>query len=131
VYGFIAELDGTAPSPAPAPEASQPDGGEWTHARLWKMIEESPPAMRDILRALATHPGEWMSSDQLAQAIRGKQADSNTVAGTLGAYGRRLKSRYGLDVPPFDRRYEHGVGKVLRMSREMAQQVLQALDSDN
>jgi hypothetical protein len=91
------------------------------------MVQQSPPAMRDILKALATHAGEWLSSEQLAKAIQGKDADWNTVAGTLGAFGRRLTSRYGLDTYPYDRRHEHGVGKVLRMREEMAQQVLQAL----
>jgi len=130
VYGFIAELDGglaTSIPQAPAPAASESPTEEWTPALIRKMVEQSPPAMRDLLNALATHPGEWMSSEKLAKAIQGKEADWNTVAGTLGAFGRRLKSRYGLNTRPYEDRYEHGVGKVLRMSNEMAQQVLQAM----
>ena len=85
--------------------------------------------MRDILGALASHPGEWLSTEVLAKAIKGKEADWNTVAGVVGAFGRRLKSRYGLDTKLCERRYEHGVGKILRMSKEMALQVQQALEN--
>jgi hypothetical protein len=104
---------------------------EWTPSRIRKMVEQSPPAMRDILTALASHPGEWMTSETLAKAIRGKDADWNTVAGTLGAFGRRLKSRYGMDSHPYEGRHEHGVGKVLRMSSQMAQQILQAMKNND
>jgi hypothetical protein len=133
VYRLIAELDhrhpdgsssiGTASVPSDLPNL------EWTPARIRKMVDQSDDTMRDILKALATHPGEWLSIETLAQAIKGKDADWNTVAGALGAFGRRLKSRYGLESKPYERRYEHGVGKVLQMSREMAQQVLQALNN--
>jgi hypothetical protein len=90
------------------------------------MVQESDTAMRAILTELATHPEEWLTTTKLAAAIGGS-ADWNTVAGTLGAFGRRRKSRYGLDTMPYERRREPGVGKVLRMSKEIAQQVLEAL----
>jgi hypothetical protein len=35
------------------------------------------------------------------------------------------------EVNAYERRYEHGVGKVLRMSNDMAQQVLQAMKNGN
>jgi hypothetical protein len=41
-----------------------------------------------------------------------------------------LKGRYKLKTKPFERRYEHGVGKVYRMLKEIAQQVLQTLKDD-
>jgi hypothetical protein len=130
VYGLIAELDGgvvtaTIPS-APVPSPSEPPDDEWTPSRIRKMVQQSDAPMRGFLKALASHPGEWLSTEKLAQAI-GDDKDWNTVAGMLGAFGRRLKSRYHLETKPFERRYEHGVGKVYRMSKEMAQQVLQAL----
>ncbi|MBC7821367.1 MAG: hypothetical protein IAG10_31150 [Planctomycetaceae bacterium] len=130
VYGLIAELDagGVAtamPSPAPAVPAGN-GNDEWTPSRIRRMVQESDTAMRAILTELATHAEEWLTTTKLAAAIGGS-ADWNTVAGTLGAFGRRRKSRYGLDTMPYERRREPGVGKVLRMSKEMAQQVLEAL----
>ena len=59
-------------------------------------------------------------------------ADWKTVAGTLGAFGRRVASRYGLETLPFERRYDHDAhGKVHRMSSEMAAQILQAMANGN
>jgi hypothetical protein len=78
---------------------------------------------------LLTHRRGAGAAGSVAAAI-GDDADWNTVAGMLGAFGRRLKSRYKLKTKPFERRYEHGVGKVYRMLKEIAQQVLQALKDD-
>lgn len=130
VYGLIAELDGggvatTIPSPIPAVAPSN-GNDEWTPSRIRRMVQESDTAMRAILKELATHPEEWLTTTKLAAAIGGS-ADWNTVAGTLGAFGRRRKSRYGLDTMPYERRREPGVGKVIRMSKEIAQQVLEAM----
>jgi|GEM_PF-2047146 len=135
VYGLIARLDGAdeVESPvenveAPAIEAV-PD--EWTPSRIRTAVEQSPPAMRDILRALADRAGEWLTTHELAQAIQANpNADWKTVAGTLGAFGRRISSRYGLESLPFDGKYDHTAGcRVYRMSADMARQVLQALEN--
>jgi hypothetical protein len=135
VYRYIADLEAsggaTAVASAPAAAPAEPENQEWTPARIRKMVEQSPPAMRDLLKVLATHPGEWLDTEKLAKAIQGKDADPGTVAGTLGAFSRRLKSRYGIDSMPYEGRYEHGVGRVLRMSKDMAQQILQAMKNGN
>lgn len=139
VYGLIAELDGGTVTPAIpstpglAPADRQLD--EWTPSRIRKMVDQSDTAMRAILKELATHAGEWRSTADLAAAIgskaNGSKADWNTVAGTMGAFGRRLKNRYALDTKPYERRREAGTGKVFRMSKEIAQQVLQAMKNGN
>lgn len=132
VYGLIAELDsgeaaGTPISLAPTPTDDRFE--EWTPARIRRMVEESDTAMRAILTMLASHADEWLTTTKLAEAIGGS-ADWNTVAGTLGAFGRRRKSRYGLGTMPYERRREPGVGKVLRMPKEIAQHVLRALKNN-
>lgn len=131
VYGFIAHLEGKpVASEAPEPEAWQAEAAadlEWTPARIRTMVDQSDKAMRSVLKALASRPGEWLSTEVLAEAVSGS-ANSNTIAGTLGAFGRRCKSRYGLETKPYERKYEHGVGKVYRMSKQIAQQVLKALE---
>jgi len=135
VYGLIAKLDGgEAEQPAAEPKPSTnpaPNADEWTPSRIRTAVEQSPPAMRDILRALADRAGEWLTTHDLAQAIQGNpNADWKTVAGTLGAFGRRVSSRYGLETLPFEGKRDHGERcRVHRMSTDMARQVLQALNN--
>lgn len=137
VYGFIAKLDANEGQPplvsavaadTPASATTEAKGGgaasidvdEWTPSRLRRMVEESPPAMLEILRMLAERTGEWLTMNELAKAIR-PDADWNTVAGTLGAFGRRVRNRYGLESWPFENRYDYEVGgRVCRMSEEVA-----------
>lgn len=132
VYGLIAKLDSEPPSvlDSSSEEQAGPDGtdgktddlDEWTLSRLRRMVDESPPAMLDILQALADRSGEWLTMADLAHAIRHKpDADWNTVAGTLGAFGRRVKNRYGLESWPFESRFDHKVGgRVSRMNQDIA-----------
>ena len=138
VYGLIAELEGGVAPAAPSNPGvtpTDPQLDEWTPSRIRKMVDESDTAMRALLKELATHAGAWRSTEDLAAAIGtgadGRRADWNTVAGTMGAFGRRLKNRYALDTKPYERRREPGAGKMFRMSKEMAQQVLQAMKSGN
>jgi hypothetical protein len=143
VYGLIARLDGvmaeTAWTIEPAVPAAQGNGvpatevsDEWTPKRLKRMVEvveESPPAMIDILSALASRPDEWLSMRELARSIRGnKDATWNTVAGTLGAFGNRVANRYRLKTWPFDNRYDHKAGgRVCRMSEARALEIKQMI----
>lgn len=134
VYGLIAKLDdGEVDQPAEKGSSTNhaPNADEWTPSRIRTAVEQSPPAMRDILCALAERPGEWLTTHDLAQAIQGNpNADWKTVAGTLGAFGRRVSSRYGLETLPFEGKHDHGEGcRVHRMSADMARQILQALDN--
>jgi len=137
VYGYIAQLERGEPAQTQGEGEQGPAGArasdEWTPSRIRKMVQQSPPAMRDILRALAEHAGQWMTTEELAGAIQNNaDADWKTVAGTLGAFGRRVRNRYGLETLPFDRRHDHEArGKVHRMSSEIAAQVLQALANGN
>lgn len=134
VYGFIARLDEDG-NDEPVPEGGSTDGesmmDEWTPSRIRTAVQQSPPAMRCILRALAGRPGEWLTTQELARAIEGNpDADWKTVAGTLGAFGRRVSSRYGLESLPFEGVYDHSAGcKVHRMSADMARRILQALNN--
>ncbi len=131
VYGLIAELEGVEGTPQQSPPSDSPTGAsdDWTSSRVQRMVSESPPAMRDILRAMAERPDQWVTVHQLAEAITGKDdATWNTVAGTMGAFGRRIKNRYGITEKPYEDRYDHTQGcKVFRMSKDMADQVISAL----
>jgi hypothetical protein len=137
VYGFVATLDQKG---SPARQSRQDNGhsaehsavpDEWTPSRIRRAVQESPPAMQHILRALAEHPGEWLSTRQFADAIQDNpDADWKTVAGTLGAFGRRVRSRYGLQSLPYEHRYDHTAKcQAHRMSAEVAREVVRALDA--
>jgi len=140
VYGLIAELDGAKGTTQNSNSESSlstddQDAGpavEWTPLRLRKMISQThSSAMRDILRVLAENAGEWLTSHRLAASIEGKpDADWNTVAGTLGAFGRRVRNRYGLKTWPFEHRHNHSEKcGTYRMKAEIATLVLQYLNN--
>jgi hypothetical protein len=92
------------------------------------MVDESPPAMKDILGALAERRDEWLTAEDLARAIRDKpDANSNTVAGTLGAFRRRCRNRYRRADWPFRSHWDHGNGRFLySMTPEVAAEVAAA-----
>jgi hypothetical protein len=134
VYGLIAQLEGAAsvaPAEHRAATETEEQSDEWTASRLRTMVEQSGPAMRDILRALAERPGEWLTTEDLAEALTGKpKATWNTIAGTLGAFGRRLSSRYGLESWPFQYKRDHEARCwVYSMTRDTATKILALLDA--
>ena len=134
VYGLISRLDAGLPvedaAMVPiAPATSGDSTSDWTDKLLCRMVEESPPAMRDILGLLASRPGESLGAEDLAKSIKGnKHANWNTIAGTLGAFGRRVKNRYESDQWPFTAKYEHAHDGVrYRMTAAMATRIKKIL----
>jgi len=101
---------------------------EWTNSRLRRMIVDSRRTSRSImciLELLASHPDEWISVEQLASSLTHRpDANHMTIAGTLGAFGRRCRNRYGLDNWPFEVRYDRDLrSKVYRMSNTIADRI--------
>ncbi len=132
VYGLIAQLEGAAPSTIATVDEQPAANGtadEWTSSRLRTMVEDSGPAMRDLLKAMASRPEEWLTTQDLAAALTNKpKADWNTIAGTLGAFGRRVKSRYGLETWPFHCKRDHeNHCWIYSMNPEMAKRILSLL----
>jgi hypothetical protein len=124
VYGFIGTLDApVSPGGAavPKPESGSqvsPDsdtsrsGSDDARSRLTpelvkRIYDESPTAMQEILKFLAAHSEQEFSTRDLGQALSNTDIKPNTVAGTFGAFGRRMKNRYGLErVFPFTSRWD-------------------------
>lgn len=58
-----------------------------------RMYAESHENHRALLRALAAHSGQWISTGELASEL-GKANGARAVAGMMGAFGRRAANRY-------------------------------------
>lgn len=78
---------------------------DWTPDLLKLQYDDSPPSMQALEKHLAAHPGEEFTTEQLAD-VMGLEHGSQSVAGALGAFGRRIKNRYGMGVFPFTYRFE-------------------------
>jgi hypothetical protein len=110
VYGLIATLEGESevtPEVAPATETEE-DG--WTPELIRRQFEESPETIQRFQKLLADHQGEWLSTSDIATALNAKKG-SKTIAGALGAYGRRVSNRYSMKTWPFAWRWLHAEGQ--------------------
>ncbi len=97
----------------------------WSAEAVRRAYRESADKMRTLLRFLADHPGEEVSSEQIARAIDARFG-WNTVAGMLGAFGRRSANRYGMSAPMWEYRYD-GEGRILlTMPQDVAEVIRQA-----
>ncbi|XXT25072.1 hypothetical protein WME94_26415 [Sorangium sp. So ce429] len=76
-----------------APAGVESASAEWTEIELRKLWDESGKAMREALGLMVAHSGKAVSGDQIAKAL-GKKERGHTVAGMMGAFGRRLKHRH-------------------------------------
>lgn len=119
VYGYIAALEQTEggnEAPVDEPSGGSPvgpdDNEDWSPRLLRLMYDQSPPAMVRILEYLADNSDREVPSKELVEAI-GPNATNNTLAGTLGAFGRRVKNRYNTEGWPFDAYYSHEYGSLV------------------
>jgi hypothetical protein len=110
VYGLIATLEGESdisPEVATATETKE-DG--WTPELIRRQFEESPETIQRFQRLLADHQDEWLSTSDIATALNA-QKGSKTIAGALGAYGRRVSNRYSMKTWPFANKWLHTEGQ--------------------
>lgn len=131
VYGFIAEKSGSlthkAQRRSDAAKATELSG-KWDASLIKRMYQESDKNMRAILDYLAARSGETVTALDLVNVLKevrdDKKATRLTLAGTLGAFGRRVKSRYKRDGWPFEASWSHEEGQNhYRMSGEVASQL--------
>jgi hypothetical protein len=109
VYGFIATLDGDG-SQTPAPATTTTEETTWTPELIRRQYAESPKFIKHFQQLLAKRPGEWLTTKEVATALNAPRG-SKTVAGALGAYGRRVSNRYGMRTFPFERQWLHAEGQ--------------------
>lgn len=129
VYALIAELEAEEKVNGNQQEIKIEDNGqsgeEWTRDLIRRMYEESPPGMIRALNHLADCPDLWVTASELTEAIEPGR-DSHRLGGTLGAFGRRVKNRYGMNTWPFEAKWDHEAHHVnYRMPGWVAEQVLE------
>lgn len=94
VMAFIVSLtSGTAGAASAAPSDQSEASEDWTQAELRQLWDASAEPMRIVLQLLAKRAGKPVSGDAIAQAL-GKKERGHTVAGMMGALGRRIKHRH-------------------------------------
>jgi hypothetical protein len=94
-------------SPAVCASPSPSDGSlinGWTQDLVRRAFKESADPMRKLLLFLADHADEEVTSIDIAEAIEAKRG-WNTVAGMLGALGRRSVNRYDREQAMWESRW--------------------------
>jgi hypothetical protein len=129
VYGFIASLESgggesrveTSPS---SDVAAATLSESWPEDLIIRQYRESPESMKKFQQYLAEHAGQDFSSTEIAEAI-GAEHGWNSIAGALGAYGRRVKNRYKRSTFPFNQNWDHEHGEMRHgMTPEVAEIIL-------
>ena len=112
-----------APSPTPtkpeAPAQESPLIDGWTPQLLRRAYSESSDAMRGIFEYLAEQAGQEVTSSDIAENVDGMK-DWNSVAGALGAFGRRSANRYGQTTQPWAWRYDAENRVLMKMPAAVA-----------
>jgi hypothetical protein len=111
VYGFIASLE-SADGISQESLGLNGDGKkkEWTAELIRRQFLESPDTIKRFEKLLAERAGTWLSTSEIAQAL-GASHGTKTIAGALGAYGRRVSNRYQMSTWPFETRWIHEEGQ--------------------
>lgn len=90
VYGFVAQHEKGSQVPTASDET---EPGEPDEALIQRMYTESQPKHKELMKLFAQSPDQWLYTSEIAQAMRLPHG-STSVAGMLGAFGRRAKHRY-------------------------------------
>jgi hypothetical protein len=128
VYELIARLETGREPEADASGSGERENGSPTQALVRRMYRESEDAHKRLLEFLADHPDEWLGSQAVADGLR-LEHGRKSLAGSLGAFGRRADHRYG-GRKPFDSRWDGETHQArLRMSQEVATWIKEAAAS--
>lgn len=119
VASLIADESGFAAAQA-VPAETLLNG--WTEEVLREYYDSSSPAMQHFLTFLADNADKEMDADAAADEL---EVDGwNSIAGMLGAAGRRMKNWYELTSPPWRQRWTPDGRSRFRMPRDVASIIL-------
>lgn len=71
-----------------------PRTAAWTEKELRKLWSESADNIRRTLTLLASNSGNTVSGQTIAREVLGKEDKGHSIAGMMGAFGRRMKGRH-------------------------------------
>ena len=97
----------------------------WDRDMVRRAYRESADKMRNLLGFLAENPDREVSSYEIAEAI-GAKFGWNTVAGMLGAFGRRCANRYGRSMPMWEFRHDNQDRILMTMPAKVAEAIQSA-----
>ena len=87
-------------------------------AIIEKAYAESSPAMKGFLDLLAAHPGDWLTIEEIREAL---DMDVHQLPGVLSTFPRRWRGRYRQSGPlPFDMEGKASLRRY-RMEQEVAE----------
>lgn len=90
---IVARTEATA---AAAPSVVESASADFlTASEVQKAWEASALPMRKVLAYLAARPGKNVAGDELATKVLGKTDRGHSIAGMMGAFGKRMKNRHG------------------------------------
>lgn len=100
MYSWIAQREQVESSTPTTPTAtlSEAETPVDLAALVERMYWDSLEAHRALLTYLAAHPDEWFYTSDLAEALE-LDHGNRSLAGMLGAFGRRAAHRYGGKKP--------------------------------
>jgi hypothetical protein len=127
IYAFIGSLD--APEVHAAVAGANGAGetvDEWSLGMVERQYRESPDSMKRFQQWLADHPGQEFTSTQMGEALD-VEYGWNSIAGMLGAYGNRVRNRYGKASFPFQSRTDYEAGEVLHSMTPEVAEIIKAL----
>lgn len=109
-------------------DASDEATGTLDAALIRRMYEESQEPHRRLMEYLARHPAVWIYTGKLAEAL-GLPRGARSLAGMLGAFGRRAEHRYG-GLTPWESEWDPGAYQARhRMAPEVAEELLRIATS--
>ena len=111
VYRLIADAEAAGTRTASRAEEAQPPASQgWSDELIERAYSESPQGMLAIFDYMSDHPEEWLTADDLANALKPfkPHATWNEVAGTLGAFSRRVKTGYQRTDWPLESQNRNG-----------------------
>jgi hypothetical protein len=128
VYELVARLDADGTPEAEASGRDDREDGVLTQALVWRIYRESEDPHKRLLEFLADHPDQWLSSQAVADGL-GLEHGRRSLAGSLGAFGRRAEHRYS-GQKPFESLWDGETYQSrLRMSQEVAAWIEEAAAS--
>jgi hypothetical protein len=128
VVELIANDGGTAESGTADLTTSEALIHGWTEDTLRAHYLDSSPKMQAFLRYLAQNADHEVTSHSAAEAIGYR--DWNSIAGMLGAAGRRAKNHFGREQGPWQLRSARDGQARLKMPNDVARIILELAATD-